>query len=176
MCHSINRARDQFQFYVTQGSCAAAFKCSKCFLFLFFLRRSSAKLLQLRLMMAWLCNPPVKKKTKKKPKRTPTSNQGLSFKHCCYCSRSLPSMQASSPPPGQQPAACGGASAGSPRPSLPGRRAMHVGTPGCSGRLQRFCGSAPKKTHRQQMACVVFRPAMRLYVGSGSPKPAPLSL
>lgn len=69
MCHSINRATDQFQLYVTQGSCDAAqndFFFLTFTFFYFFTYRSSAKLLQLRLMMAWLCNPPVKKK---KPKQ-----------------------------------------------------------------------------------------------------------
>lgn len=30
-----------------------------------------------------------------------------------------------------------------------------------------FCGKAPKKTRRQQMACVIFHPAMRLPPAQG---------
>lgn len=40
------------------------------------------------------------------------------------------------------------------------------------GVLAEFCGRAPNKTHRQQMASVVFYPAMRLlFAGSGLQNP-----
>lgn len=132
----------------------------------FFSRRNSAKLLHLRLMMAWLCNLPGRKENNNNLKPSPVLQTLLLLfllfaKHAGF----LPTTSGA-----WRLWRCFS------EPVRPWARRYARGHPWVFWQAAAFCGSAPKKTHRQQMACVVFRPAMRLSAGSGSPKPAPLSL